>query len=93
MKCDKYIGMDVHQAMTVVTVLDHERVTANPSLAGAGQRRKTRRQRAKESRRCRCLRRTFNACPHWKARFSRTLPFHLWSETKSDHYWICEPCR
>ena len=22
MKCDKYMGMDVHQAMTVVTVLD-----------------------------------------------------------------------
>ena len=24
MKCDKYIGMDVHQAMTVVVVLDAE---------------------------------------------------------------------
>ena len=24
MKCDKYMGMDVHQAMTVVTVLDAE---------------------------------------------------------------------
>src|SRR5438105_3087212 len=24
MKCDKYIGMDVHQAMTVATVLDHD---------------------------------------------------------------------
>ena len=24
MKCDKYMGMDVHQAMTVVVVLDAE---------------------------------------------------------------------
>ena len=24
MKCDKYMGMDVHQAMTVVVVLDSE---------------------------------------------------------------------
>ena len=24
MKCDKYMGMDVHQAMTVVAVLDAE---------------------------------------------------------------------